>query len=200
MAGQKQNIIIGAATVYLGAAGTTRPAFVSGTGYRETLDGDGNWTDVGYTQEGLEISYEPDYGDVEVDQLLDSAKLFKQSMRVSLNTTMAEATLYNLMVSWGQQASTLTSAASSATLELDGGALGQSPVERGLIAVGNGVSKSATDNVYNERTYHAYRVLSVESSSHALRRNENTAIPVSFRALPEDNGKYGVVHDRVRTW
>jgi len=32
---------------------------------------------TGFTTEGLEVSYEPDYGEVEVDQLLDSAKLFK---------------------------------------------------------------------------------------------------------------------------
>lgn len=196
----KQNIIVGAASLYLGLAGTARPAMAANTSYKTTLDGDADWRNVGYTQEGLEVAYEPDYGDVEVDQVLDSVLTFKQSMRVSFNTTLAEATLYNLMISWGQAASTLTSAASSATIDISGGALGEAPVERGFIAVGNGVQGRGTSAEYSERTYHAYRVLSVESSTHALRRNENTGIPVSFRALPADNGLYGIVHDRARTW
>lgn len=207
----KQNIIVGAASVYLGttisdidtdadAIGTgtgQRPAFVSATSYRATLNASASWRNVGYTQEGLEVSYEPQYGDVEVDQLLDSALVFKQSMRVSLNTTLAEATLYNLMVAWGQAASTLTSTASEASLDIEGGALGEAPFERGLVAVGN---SPAANGQYGERVYHAYRVLNVEASSHSLKRDANTGIPVSLRALPADNGKYGVIKDRARNW
>lgn len=207
----KQNIIVGAASVYLGttisdittdadAIGTgagQRPAFVGGTSYRSTLNANADWRNVGYTQEGLEVSYEPQYGDVEVDQLLDSALVFKQSMRVSLNTTLAEATLYNLMVAWGQAASTLSSTASEASLDIEGGSLGEAPFERGLVAVGN---SPASNGQYGERVYHAYRVLNVEASSHSLKRDANTGIPVSLRALPADNGKYGVIKDRARSW
>lgn len=212
-ANNKQNIIVGAASVYISntlADPTVKPAFTNAS-YRTTLESvawsgavtDGAlpsaWKATGYTQEGLEISYEPDYGDVEVDQLLDSALVFKQSMRVSLNTTLAEATLYNLMLAWGQAASTLTSTASDAEIVLDGGSLGDAPVERSLIAVGNGVY-GRTSATYSERVYHAYRVLNVEQSTHSLRRNENTGIPVSFRALPADNGLYGKIKDRQKTW
>ena len=209
-----QNILVGAASLYIGNTGATdntaKPAF-AGVSYRDTLGGtawsaaatDAStaafWKEVGYTQEGLEISYEPDYGDVEVDQLLDSALVFKQSMKVSLNTTLAEATLYNLMVAWGQAATTLTSDASSAELVLDGGSLGDAPVERPFIAVGIGTLRSAT-GAYGERVYHAYRTMNVEQSTHALKRNENTGIPVSFRALPAANGLYGKIKDRKRTW
>lgn len=208
----KQNIIVGAASVYLGdtisdidtdadAVGTDagqRPAFAAATSYRKTLNDSADWRNVGYTQEGLEVSYEPQYGDVEVDQLLDSALVFKQSMRVSLNTTLAEATLYNLMIAWGQAASTLTSTASEASLDIEGGSLGEAPNERGLVAVGN--STAGADGQYGERVYHAYRVLNVEASSHSLKRDANTGIPVSLRALPADNGKYGVIKDRARSW
>ena len=202
MAGQKKNVIVGAARVFLGDAlaeiadlGTWAPAVQDGppiVGYSETLDGDANWTDVGYTQDGLEVAYAPEYGEVEVDQLLDTPRMFKQSMTLNLNTTFAEATLTNLMVTWGQQEATL----SGGELQIDGGALGEAPVERGLIAVGNG-PEDLVNGGYTERTYFAYRVLSVESSSHALRRNEATVFPVSFRALPADNGRYGSVRDRA---
>lgn len=211
-----QNILVGAASLYIGNAGaadnTLKPAFVPGTSYRTTLEGtawnpastDAStaafWQGVGYTQEGLEVAYEPDYGEVEVDQLLDSAVLFKQGMKVSLNTTLAEATLYNLLLAWGQAASTLTSDASSAELDLDGGALGDGTVERPFIAVGNGNHLRGTSNKYSERVYHVYRTMNVESSTHALKRNENTGIPVSFRALPVSSGLYGKIKDRQRTW
>lgn len=211
-ANNKQNIIVGAASLYIGnKSATTKPAFAAAS-YRTTLEGTAwsatatdattaaFWNATGYTQEGLEVSYEPDYGDVEVDQLLDSALVFKQSMRVSLNTTLAEATLYNLMLAWGQAGSTFVSDASSAELDIEGGSLGEAPVERSLIAVGNGVHARGSNSAYSERVYHAYRVLNVEQSTHSLRRNENTGIPVSFRALPDDNGRYGKIRDRQKTW
>lgn len=224
--GKVENIVVGAASLYISdvpaaeAVVTDKPAFVneavpgdgSGESYRDTLDATpfaataggaadltdaGAWKNVGFTQEGLEISYEPDFGDVEVDQLLDSAVVFKQSMRVSLNTTLAEATLFNLMVAWGQGGETLTEGASESDLEIDGGSLGDAPVERGFIAVGN---SPRAGGKYGERVYHAYRTLNVESSTHSMRRNENVGIPVAFRALPANNGLYGTIKDRKRQW
>lgn len=220
-----QNIIVGAASVYISNSGltdpTVKPAF-GAVSYRTTLEGttaspvvwtpgvvDGSlataWQNVGFTQNGLEIAYEPDYGDVAVDQLLDSALVFKQGMKVSLNTTLAEATLYNLMISWGQSASTFASTASDADLDMQGGNLGDAPIERSLIAVGNGLGGRNTQTgaqagQYAERVYHAYRVLNVDSSTHTLNRSENTGIPVSFRALPVSSGLYGKIKDRKRTW
>lgn len=193
----KKNVIIGAAAVFIGPSGkTSAPAFSGTTSYRTTVAGTVGWRDVGYTQDGFEVSNDPSYADVEVDQLLDSVKLFQDGMSVSLSTSFAEATLENLLVAWGQADSTLTSTATEKTWEIDGGALGQAPLERGLIAVGPGPEKAAT-NAYTERTYHAYRVLSVESSAHTLARAEATVIPVTFRALPDDNGKYATVRDRL---
>ena len=215
MLGKVENIIVGAASIYIsntpgvGDDVTAKPAFEANKSYRDTLEatpwapGTTNpaqaaaWKPAGFTQEGLEISYEPDYGDVEVDQLLDSAMTFKQSMRVALNTTLAEATLYNLMLAWGQSASTLTSTASEAELDIQGGSLGEAPTERSFIAVGNSPREGA---LYGERTYHAYRTLNVEQSTHSMKRNENTGIPVSFRALPSNSGSYGKVKDRKRNW
>ena len=127
--------------------------------------------------------------------MLDAAKIFQDGMGLSISTTFAEATLDNLLVAWGQGSSKLDDTANTETIEIDGGALGRAPLERGLIAVGNGPEKD-NSNDYAERTYHAYRVLSVEGSSHSLARADATTIPVTFRALPADNGKYGIVRDR----
>jgi hypothetical protein len=198
----KKNIIVGAASVFIGPSwdGVTgsnpAPAVSGTTSYRTTVAATApTWVDVGYTQEGVEVATDPSYGEVAVDQLLDAAKLFKDGMSFTISTTFAEATLENLVVAWGQQASTLASTATDKTLQIDGGSLGDAPVERGLIAVGNGPEKAGV-NQYSERTYQAYRVLSVEGASHTLARADATVIPVSFRALPADTGKYGIVRDR----
>ncbi len=205
MAYQVRNIIIGAAALYISAKDSTDAAWgsgpalpVLGAGSASTaLDGSADWRHAGFTTEGLEVSYEPDYGDVEVDQLLDSAKLFKQSMRVTINTTLAEAALENLLVAWGQQSATLTSNASTTELGIAAGALGDEPVERALVAVGPGPKTAA--GAKRERLYHARRVLSVESSAHSVRRNEATVFPVAFRLLPDPNfsgSEYGIIRDR----
>lgn len=216
MALTKKNIIVGAARVYLGpstsATGSlaaSKPAFVNGTRYSTTLAGaDGStptgaatvvtsWKEVGYTQDGLEVATDPSWGEVEVDQLLDSAKIFKDGMSLSISTTFAEATLENLLIAWGQAASTVSSVGAGETeAAIEGGSLGEAPLERGLIAIGNAV-ENANDNAYGERVYQAYRVLSVESVSINNSRAEASTIPVTFRALPADNGRYGSVRDRL---
>jgi hypothetical protein len=307
-----------------------------------------NWRDVGYTNTGLEVSYEPGYNDVMVDQLLDAARLFKSTLKVMLKTELAEGTLENLQLVFGQSetpttynqagapsypkvldyndgtsidpakvtlgsggttASTLTGttiipaigstgtitvtasaaptynvtrnssgsviavtqvyggsgftagaasgtiviqgaaqkyfggtgttgsanqditlnlAASftggqTATLSLAAGALGDAPVERSIVAVGQAPvqfgetadpsndpnnqfvpGKNDVTTSLKERVYVARRVVQIESSSHGLKRDSATVFPVQFRCLPDDNdlydgAEYGVIIDRVFT-
>lgn len=204
----KKNIIVGAASIFIADYGTALPTpaaeGASGTrvSYRGGLVGaSADWRDVGYTQDGLEVSTDPSFGEVEVDQLLDAAKIFKDGMGLSISTTMAEATLENLLVAWGQSGDSLTSSSVEGEIEerfdIEGGALGEAPLERALAAVGNG--PEASSNQYKERVYHAFRVLSVEGSSHSLARADATVLPVTFRALPENDGRYGIIRDRAFT-
>jgi hypothetical protein len=103
--GDSKNIIVGAAALFVHAEGPVTdpgadaefPAFEANTSYKDTLEGDAGWTNVGFTQNGMELTITPDFGEVEVDQLLDSAKIYKQGMQVTLSTTFAEATLENLL-------------------------------------------------------------------------------------------------------
>lgn len=200
----KLNIIVGAAQFWIGTAAASLPNWVAATSFNTTLAATTGYRNVGYTQDGVEVSYSPEYTGVEVDQLLDDAKLFKTRQTLSINTTFAEATLENLLVVWGQSGTTLTSSGTGDNAVKDlvmvGGELGSSPVERQVIAVGNGTEKSGA-GYYNERTYIATRAISVEESAHALRRSEATTLPVSFRLLPSDDAQnpYGRIHDRVRT-
>jgi len=265
MALNTKNVIVGAAALFTSVGNNSnqfgRPAtdattlgtlFPAGTPARQGLlasagASNGGYREVGFTNTGLEISYEPAYGEVMVDQLLDAARIFKQTLKVMLKTELTEATLENLTFSWGQMdsyyvadsASTVTSKPSlinndttlgnsdspAATLNMAAGALGDTPVERVLIAVGQapaqiGTSASFSDpvgasssysvgtgsqtsvNRSKERVYVARRVVSIDTTAHALKRDAATVFPVNFRCLPDSSyqyagSEYGVVIDRV---
>jgi hypothetical protein len=196
--GSSNDIIVGAAALFTYEAGALadadRPAFAAGTSYKETLSNDVDFRNVGYTMNGLEIQFQPDFGEVAVDQVLDVAKLFKQGMQVNLNTTFAESTLENLLFALAGKDADLATVATHPTLNLSAGDIGDVPVERGLIAVGPGTG-DATENI--ERVYVAYRALSIESVSVSAKRDEATMFEVSFRLLPNDNGSYGKIVDRT---
>jgi hypothetical protein len=213
MAASVRNIIVGAAQVFVSAnVGTTGepvaplPTLQASTSAATTVAASGSWRDVGYTTNGLELSYEPDFGEVKVDQLLDAARLFKQGQKVTLKTEFAEATLENLFVVMNQTSGYNTDNAKkesgttingvSNAIEIQGGTLGDYPVERSLIAVGPGPRPTSGNN---ERVYYAARAMSMDASAHGLKRDSGTFFPVSFRLLPvaSTSNAYGKIVDRT---
>ena len=202
--GYVENTEPGVARAATGVSGANKdgvPAFNAATSYRTTLDSAqataGNaYRNVGFTNNGLQITYNPTYDSVTVDQLLDTAKLFKSAMEVMIATEMAEGTLENVLVVFGQGQDTLTN--SGRTLGLEAGALGVQPTERQLVAVGQAPT---TSSATTERIYYARRVLSVQQSQFSLARNTATSFPVTFRLLPDAGyagSEYGKIIDR--TW
>jgi hypothetical protein len=124
-------------------------------------------------------------------------------MEVMIATEMSEGTLENIVTVFGQAANTLSTTGTGLTkvdtLGIAGGALGQAPTERQLIAVGQAPTAS---NTLTERVYYARRVLSVQQSQHSLARTTATTFPVTFRLLPDSNysgSEYGKIIDRVLT-
>ena len=204
--GNSNNIIVGAASFFVADTtvdADTLPAFVSAESYRETLSEspyDTDYTNVGYTMNGLELSFQPDFGEVQVDQLLDVAKLYKQGMQVNLNTAFAEATLENLLIALAYSDDKLTgnkATSSGRILDLTSGSLGECPVERGIIAVGAGTGDCAVGETV-ERIYAAYRALSIENVTVSAKRDEASMFEVSFRLLPDDSdASYGKIIDRT---
>ena len=201
--GDSTNIIVGAASFFVADTtldGTSYPALVESESYRETLSDTAGVTNVGYTMNGLELQFQPDFGEVQVDQLLDVAKLFKQGMQVNLNTAFAEATLENLLISLAYGDDKLSGSKSSSAgqvLNLSAGDLGECPVERGIIAVGPGTGDCEIGSAL-ERVYIAYRALSIENVTVSAKRDEASMFEVSFRLLPDDSeGSYGKIIDRT---
>ena len=209
--GYIENMEPGATKAFVANKNRTVPAFSATASYTTTLNSlttptgatasagsaDGAaYRNVGFTNNGLQITYNPTYGSVTVDQLLDTAKLFKESMEVMIATEMSEGTLENVLVVFGQKGSTL----SSGTLGIEAGALGSAPTERQLIAVGQAPTTSTPNS---ERIYYARKVLSVQQSQFSLARNNPTTFPVTFRLLPSGETQYaGSEYGKIidRTW
>jgi hypothetical protein len=202
--GTSNNIIVGAAALFI-ADTTLTPATLetpeASKSFRDTLTDDATYTNVGFTMNGLELQFQPDFGEVQVDQLLDVAKLYKQGMQVNLATAFAEATLENLLLALAygdSQLSGTKSTSAGRALDLSAGKIGECPVERGIVAVGPGTG-DCVDSAYVERIYSAYRALSIENVTVSAKREEASMFEVSFRLLPEDgSGSYGKIVDR--TW
>jgi hypothetical protein len=181
---------LNAISVETAATQTTPPADAKGGAYRN----------VGYTNNGLQITYNPTYDSVTVDQLLDTAKLFKSAMEVMIATEMSEGTLENILVVFGQGKATLTEGDND-ELGLEAGALGAAPTERQLIAIGKAPTNASPTT---ERVYYARRVLSVQQSQFSLARTAPTTFPVTFRLLPSGDSahagsEYGKIIDRAWT-
>jgi len=201
--GTSSNIIVGAAALFV-ATDTLTPntleEFSTEVSFRETLSNDANYTNVGYTMNGLEMQFQPDFGEVQVDQILDVAKLYKQGMQVNLATAFAEATLENLLLALAFGSDELTGNVAThtgKTLNLSAGDIGECPVERGIVAVGPGTG-DCVDSPFVERVYTAYRALSIENVTVSAKRDEASMFEVSFRLLPEDvSGSYGKIVDRT---
>tara|TARA_B110001454_G_scaffold182159_1_gene176547 strand:- start:1849 stop:2406 length:558 start_codon:yes stop_codon:yes gene_type:complete len=182
MAVTVSNIIVGQATVSLG-------------------DTVAAVEDIGATQDGVELSWEPDMVDIEVDQFGDAAKVIQSMVKVMLKTTLAEGTLRNLARAWGYD-DTLTG--DDIKLNQDGsdtrtfmfGIENVYPHEKAIVTVGNapGTSAAATKT----RTFTAKRAISYAASSHSMKRAEATVFPVEFRILPtvaDTNYEYGKIID-----
>jgi hypothetical protein len=201
--GTSSNIIVGAAALFV-ADTTLTPStlenFSTEVSFRETLSDDADYTNVGYTMNGLEMQFQPDFGEVQVDQILDVAKLYKQGMQVNLATAFAEATLENLLLALAFSSDELTGNVAThtgKTLNLSAGDIGECPVERGIVAVGPGTG-DCVDSPFVERVYTAYRALSIENVTVSAKRDEASMFEVSFRLLPEDtSGSYGKIVDRT---
>jgi len=198
--GTNANIIVGAAALFTYEQGELSegllPAYAPGTSYKATLSETPNFRNVGFTMNGLEIVFQPDFGEVQVDQVLDVAKLYKQGMQVNLNTAFAEATLENLLFAIAAKDADNIVDDGHPGINLSAGDIGECPVERGLVAVGPGTGDCAIGDEL-ERVYAAYRALSIENVTVSAKRDEPTMFEVSFRLLPNNDASYGKIVDRT---
>jgi hypothetical protein len=188
MAVNVSNIIVGEATIKLG----TNANAIS-------IAAMNNFADIGATQNGLEISWEPDMVDIEIDQFGDAAKIIQSKVKVMVKTTLAEGTLTNLSTAWNYDASDIASAQDGAnTATFNFGAQGVIPYEKALVVTGT--APGSTAGATKTRSFYTKRAISMESSTIAMKRAEATMFTVGFRILPTvaDTGyEYGKIVDQT---
>jgi hypothetical protein len=168
---------------------------------------DQRWQYLGATQEGVELNYSPDYGEVEVDQVKGAIILFNQALEVTMSTQLAETTLENLLFAWGVADDYLKTTQDGSIKSFSIGVPGDDPVERSLVVISKGTPYDENESgsgapvwVPRQRLYFARRIISFEGSSLAMRRTENTAFPIEFRLMPDTNfrdAEYGMVIERA---
>jgi hypothetical protein len=191
MAVTTANIVVGEAAVKVGASNITMT----------NSDFDA-LNDIGATQGGVEISWEPDMVDIEIDQYGDAAKVIQSKVKVMLKTTLAEATLNNLAIAWsydrtdnGDDIKVNNDGANTKTFLF--GSQSVYPYEYALQIVGN--APGSTASVTKTRKFNTKRAVSFESSMISMKRAEATMFAVSFRVLPNpaDSGyEYGKIIDQ----
>lgn len=191
MAVTTANIVVGEAAVKVGASNITMT----------NSDFDA-LSDIGATQGGVEISWEPDMVDIEIDQYGDAAKVIQSKVKVMLKTTLAEATLNNLAIAWsydradnGEDIKVNQDGANTKTFMF--GSQSVYPYEYALQIVGN--APGSTASVTKTRKFNTKRAVSFESSMISMKRAEATMFAVSFRVLPNpaDTGyEYGKIIDQ----
>lgn len=201
-----KNILVGAGNLYVSKLDSVSAAPVAPTdlpgppvvkqSYAVTLDGGtSNYRYVGATSGGLSVSYTPDTTDIEVDQLKDAAIVFNSGQNMTVSTTLAEATLANLLVAWGFRSTDLVAAGSQLNLPSAPDGL----VERSICVLGNAPTQGVASGKA-ERLWYGRRVVNVEGSEISLSRTDMAGVPITFRLLPDPastGAEYGTIIDRT---
>ena len=191
MAVTTANIVVGEATVKVGTSNSSMT----------NADFDA-LSDVGATSGGVEISWEPDMVDIEIDQYGDAARIIQSKVKVMLKTTLAEATLNNLALAWSYDSATggadiIANNDGANTKTLLFGSQSVYPFEKAIQIVGYAPNSSAS--VTKTRKFNAKRAITMESSTISMKRSEATMFAVGFRILPstqDTNYEYGKIIDQ----
>ena len=182
------NIVVGEATIQLGTNANATSI--------STMNA---FTDVGATSNGVEISWEPEVVDIEVDQFGDAAKLIQSKVKVMLKTTLAEGTLTNLTTAWNYDTTDIVATQEGASTQtFNVGTQSVYPHEKGVVVTGAAPGSSAV--AIKTRKFYAKRAVSMESSMISMKRAEATMFTVGFRILPTiaDSGyEYGKIVDQT---
>lgn len=189
------NIVVGEGKLFVGPDQSTVDANVASAGDNSTYN-------VGSTQNGVSISWEPSMVDIEVDQFGDAARVIQSKQKVTLKTTLAESTLTNLAIAWGSPSGvgstapglrTGYSVASGGTFNV--GIQATYPTERYIRVEGTAPNTVATAAY---RTYRCNRAVQYSASEFNLQRADNVKFAVEFRLLPDatkTGAEYGTIND-----
>jgi hypothetical protein len=159
------NMIQGPATCRIAPFGATEPT-AGATAATVALAA--TWVDIGGTTDGVTVTIEQEYSEMEVDQLVDTPESRLTKRGFTVETNMAEATLANLKI--GLNGGTLTSGEFTP-------AMGDSGTRPDYVAIAlDGAGEGGF-----ARRFIGRKMLSVEGVEFAYEKDDQQVFAVTFR-------------------
>ena len=167
MAVTTTNLIQGPATLYQGLYGATEPtdAAVNATPAASA------WTDLGGTQDGVKLSVDQTYSELEVDQITVRVGSRLTKVDFTIETSLAEATLANLSMSLNGG----TSASGSGWSSYDPNVSSSATQPNYFAVIMDGYAPSQF-----RRRIIGRRMLNTDSSELAYTKDKQTLIPIKL--------------------
>jgi hypothetical protein len=174
--GTVSNLIQGVGQLYAGAFGATEPA-ASGIA---TAPSSGDFTDVGFTQGGVRLTYTPTYSELEVDQVVDDVGRRLTRREFMIATSLAEPTLANLqLVSNDAGAASTGTGYEELTPTIDIGPADE-PTHKCLIF--DGFAEGFSSGTHFRRRVVGRRMLQTGAWELGYTEDQQTLLAVEFRA------------------
>lgn len=161
------NLIQGPATLYQGLYGATEPADSA----VNTTPASSAWTDLGGTQDGVKLSVDQTYSELEVDQITVRVGSRLTKVDFTIETSLAEATLENLSMSLNGG----TAASGSGWKSYDPN-VSSSATQPNYFAV---IMDGYAPNQFRRRVI-GRRMLNTDSTELAYTKDKQTLIPVKL--------------------
>ncbi|WP_069769795.1 hypothetical protein [Streptomyces sp. LUP30] len=160
------NLIQGPATLYKGNFGAVEPADTA----VNAVPPASSWTDLGGTQDGVKLSVDQTYSELEVDQitLRVGSRLTKQDF--TIETSLAEATLENLSISLNGG----TAASGAGFKSFDPNVTSSATQPNYFAVIMDGLGPGGTRRVIGRR------MLNTDSTELAYTKDKQTLLPVKF--------------------
>lgn len=165
------NLIQGVGEVYTAPFGETEPATIA------TAPA-GNWTNVGFTQGGVNLVYTPTYQALTVDQEVDIVDRRLTMREMNFRTTLAEVTLETLL-DIGMSAH--GGAIASETLQPSVSVGPESQVV-GRAVLFDGFAEGFSSGAHFRRRLIVRKCVNVAASDVPYQREGQTVVPVDFSA------------------
>ncbi|KKM21198.1 hypothetical protein LCGC14_1637910 [marine sediment metagenome] len=192
--GDRTNLLVGPGTLYIASKGTAGP-----DENNNILVWPAPWVNLGFTDGGVEMEYEPTVTKHFVDQLKSPAKLSLDEESFVVRAPLAEATLGNLRYA--------ISASKFSTVAAAGGVTGKD-----IVTVGGGElveytigfegesPESQADGTQGWRLVLVHIVVSFAAIAHSYKKGEKTLFPVEFQGLADDTKPVGDDLIRAVDW
>lgn len=175
------NIVLGVGNIYIAPFATAVLPTIPADAISAITPGV-TWTDLGYTQDGANLQYNPKITEVFIDQSFAAIQTFLSGEECTLSASLAESTLKNLSFVIAASIYTSTSAKKQ-QLDFGGGAL----ADYKLLYIGKGPGAASA----GKTVIIIHRVRSVAQTGMNFKKENAVLIPLQFKGLTDSTQATG---------